>query len=96
MKNFMNKLQSKFQHAAVSVQSAVASKKAEGYVDSGVKILIAVVIGALLLAGLQVRTSVHSRRATDKRPEIRYFEASVYSAYNRRRNRTVQARRGQL
>ncbi|MDY5001760.1 MAG: DUF6133 family protein [Eubacteriales bacterium] len=28
------------------------SKKAEGYVDSGVKILIAVVIGALLLGGL--------------------------------------------
>ena len=52
MKNFMKKIQSKFQHAAVSVQSAVASKKAEGYVDSGVKILIAVVIGALLLAGL--------------------------------------------
>ena len=52
MKNFMKKVQSKFQYAAVSVQTAVASKKAEGYVDSGVKILIAVVIGALLLAGL--------------------------------------------
>ena len=31
---------------------AVANNRAEGYVDSGVKILIAVVIGALLLAGL--------------------------------------------
>ena len=31
------------------VQTAVVTKKAEGYVDSGVKILIAVVIGALLL-----------------------------------------------
>ena len=31
---------------------AVSNVKAEGYVDSGVKILIAVVIGALLLAGL--------------------------------------------
>ena len=31
---------------------AVSNHKAEGYVDSGVKILIAVVIGALLLAGL--------------------------------------------
>ena len=28
------------------------NKEAEGYVDSGVKIIIAVVIGALLLAGL--------------------------------------------
>ena len=31
---------------------AVANNRAEGYVDSGVKILIALVIGALLLAGL--------------------------------------------
>ena len=31
---------------------AVANDRAEGYVDSGVKILIAVVIGALLLSGL--------------------------------------------
>ncbi|MBR3998029.1 MAG: hypothetical protein IKI93_06760 [Clostridia bacterium] len=31
---------------------AVANTRGEGYVDSGVKILIAVVIGALLLSGL--------------------------------------------
>ncbi len=37
---------------AVSAYTAISNKKAEGYVDSGVKILIAVVIGALLLAGL--------------------------------------------
>lgn len=52
MKNFMKKIQSDCQSAAISVQTAIANKKAEGYVDSGVKILIAVVIGALLLAGL--------------------------------------------
>jgi len=52
MKNFMKKIQSKCQYAAASVRTAIATKKAEGYVDSGVKILIAVVIGALLLAGL--------------------------------------------
>lgn len=52
MKNFMKKIQSKCQRAAISVQTAIVNKKAEGYVDSGVKILIAVVIGALLLAGL--------------------------------------------
>ena len=40
-------------NAAVdSVQCAIENPTAEGYVDSGVKILIAVVIGALLLAGL--------------------------------------------
>ena len=52
MKNFIKKIHSKCQRAAISVQTAIVNKKAEGYVDSGVKILIAVVIGALLLAGL--------------------------------------------
>ena len=52
MKKFIKKIQSGCQHTAISIQTAIATKKAEGYVDSGVKILIAVVIGALLLAGL--------------------------------------------
>ncbi len=52
MKNFIKKIQSKCQCTAITVQAAIATKKAEGYIDSGVKILIAVVIGALLLAGL--------------------------------------------
>lgn len=38
--------------ATLSMQATLDSSRAEGYVDSGVKILIAVVIGALLLAGL--------------------------------------------
>ena len=46
------KLKNKIQSTVMAVQTAVTNKKAEGYVDSGVKILIAVVIGALLLAGL--------------------------------------------
>jgi len=46
------KLKNKIQSTVMAVQAVVANKKAEGYVDSGVKILIAVVIGALLLAGL--------------------------------------------
>jgi len=45
-------LKSKVNSAVIFVKNAIANKKAEGYVDSGVKILIAVVIGALLLAGL--------------------------------------------
>ena len=48
------KIKNKVNSAIVSAKCAVANKKAEGYVDSGVKILIAVVIGALLLAGLYV------------------------------------------
>ena len=35
----------------VRAEVAVSNDRGEGYVDSGVKILIAVVIGALLLAG---------------------------------------------
>ena len=45
-------MRNKVNSAIISAKCAVANKKAEGYVDSGVKILIAVVIGALLLAGL--------------------------------------------
>jgi len=48
MKNLKNKFMSMVTRAKVTI----ANKKAEGFVDSGVKILIAVVIGALLLAGL--------------------------------------------
>ena len=36
----------------VRAEAVVANNRAEGYVDSGVKILIAVVIGALLLSVL--------------------------------------------
>ena len=43
------KISQKVKSAACCVKTAVMSHKAEGYVDSGVKILIAVVIGALLL-----------------------------------------------
>ena len=37
---------------ATRAKTALANTRGEGYVDTGVKILIAVVIGALLLAGL--------------------------------------------
>ena len=43
------KLKRKANSAIIAVRSAVTNRKAEGYVDTGVKILIAVVLGALLL-----------------------------------------------
>lgn len=52
MRKFFNSIKDKANTAVITVKTAIASKKAEGYVDTGVKILIAVVIGALLLAGL--------------------------------------------
>lgn len=52
MKTLFKKIKNKANDIAVRTKNAVNNVKAEGYVDSGVKILIAVVIGALLLAGL--------------------------------------------
>ena len=52
MKKFFSNIKSKATKMAVRAKTAIENVKAEGYVDSGVKILIAVVIGALLLAGL--------------------------------------------
>jgi len=52
MKKFFNSITNKINALAVRTQTAIANTRGEGYVDSGVKILIAVVIGALLLSGL--------------------------------------------
>ena len=52
MKKFFNSISNKINSIAVRTQTALANTRGEGYVDSGVKILIAVVIGALLLGGL--------------------------------------------
>jgi hypothetical protein len=54
-KKAANKIKSMFARAKAALAMAkltLASNRAEGFVDSGIKILIAVVIGALLLAGL--------------------------------------------
>ena len=52
MKKFFNSITNKLNSIAVRTQTAISNTRGEGYVDSGVKILIAVVIGALLLSGL--------------------------------------------
>ena len=49
MKKLMNSIRTKVASLATRTVTAVSNTQAEGYVDSGVKILIAVVIGALLL-----------------------------------------------
>ena len=50
MKKLFNKITRKANNAIISAKCAMESRQAEGYVDSGVKILIAVVLGALLLS----------------------------------------------
>ena len=52
MKKIMTNIKNKVTELYGRAKAAIDNVKAEGYVDSGVKILIAVVIGALLLSGL--------------------------------------------
>ena len=52
MKNFMKKANDFVTRQAIKMKQAVSNNKGEGYIDTAVKILIAVVLGALLLAGL--------------------------------------------
>ncbi len=46
----LKKISRKANTAICTVKAAVTNRKAEGYIDTGVKILIAVVLGALLLS----------------------------------------------
>ena len=52
MKNFINKIKNKVNALAIRAKSTIENVKAEGYVDTGVKIIIAVVVGAVILGGL--------------------------------------------
>ncbi len=52
MKNIMKKVQNKIDALAVRAKTTIENVKAEGYVDTGVKIIIAVVVGAVILGGL--------------------------------------------
>lgn len=52
MKKILKKIENKGQSARNKIQNVIQDQTGENYVDVGVKILIAVVIGALLLAGL--------------------------------------------
>jgi len=47
----MKKIMNKIQFFAMRAKNVLTNKKGEGFVDTGVAILISVVIGALLLAG---------------------------------------------
>ena len=52
MKKFINTIKSKCNHALISARTAIESRTGEGYIDTGVKIIIGVVIGGVILAGL--------------------------------------------
>lgn len=52
MKKKVNDMGAKMMCKAAQAKAVLADNRAEGYIDTAVKILIAVVLGALLLAGL--------------------------------------------
>ena len=52
MKNCRNKARAAMSRRLATVKAALQSRRAEGFVDTALKILMAVVIGALILAGL--------------------------------------------
>ena len=52
MKKFIKSLENKANSAIISANTAIESTAGEGYVDTGVKIIVGVVIGGVILAGL--------------------------------------------
>jgi len=52
MKKLMKKAKVMTRRKAENVRVAISNNAGEGYIDTAIKILIAVVLGALLLAGL--------------------------------------------
>ena len=52
MKKFFNSIKNKLGKAFATVKATVESTTGEGYIDTGVKIIIGVVAGGVILAGL--------------------------------------------
>ena len=52
MKKLINSIKNKFNSAVISAKTAIESTSGEGYIDTGVKIIIGVVIGGVILAGI--------------------------------------------
>ncbi len=52
MKKLINSIKNKANSALISATTAIESTAGEGYVDTGVKIIVGVVIGGVILAGL--------------------------------------------
>lgn len=52
MRRIMRKVRNELMSKVVLAKVAISNNQGEGYIDTAVKILIAVVLGALLLAGL--------------------------------------------
>lgn len=52
MKKLINSIKNKINRTIISAKTTIESTSGEGYIDTGVKIIIGVVIGGVILAGL--------------------------------------------
>ena len=52
IKNIANKATNMARSIAIKAKSVIENTTAEGYVDTGVKIIIGVVVGAVILGGM--------------------------------------------
>ena len=52
IKKTTNKISDKARSIAIKAKTVIENTTAEGYVDTGVKIIIGVVVGAVILAGM--------------------------------------------
>lgn len=52
MKNILRRANEIMVRKAIDAKAAISNNRGEGYIDTAIKILIAVVLGALLLGGL--------------------------------------------
>ena len=52
IKKIANKITNKARSAVITAKTVIENTTAEGYVDTGVKIIIGVVVGAVILGGM--------------------------------------------
>ena len=52
MKKLIHSIRNKVNSIRTTAKTALTSKAGEGYIDTGVKIIIGVVVGGVILAGL--------------------------------------------
>ena len=52
IKKIANKITNKARSAAITAKTVIENTTAEGYVDTGVKIIIGVVVGAVIIGGM--------------------------------------------
>ena len=85
MKKFFNKVQTKANELAIRAKSTLDNAKAEGYIDTGVKIIIGVVVGAVILGGLY-RADIHKQYACLQRTVL-YHRGGTQGVHPRKAER---------